>query len=80
MYPGGLHRIEEMYFYASDRPNHVEDISEFIDRKVEVLSCHASQFSHFEKVEKYIREKVSGPKEGYDYSESFRVLKVEQIQ
>ncbi|MBE3566028.1 MAG: PIG-L family deacetylase [Thermogemmatispora sp.] len=40
---GGPHRVRQIYFFASDQPNHWVDISAVIDRKVEALLCHASQ-------------------------------------
>lgn len=37
------HRPEAILYWASDQPDHREDISGFVDRKVEALLCHSSQ-------------------------------------
>jgi LmbE family N-acetylglucosaminyl deacetylase len=79
MYPGEAHRVDEIYFFASHKPNRVIDISDVIDMKLELLACHRSQFPDFEKVEKLIRERVSEPHGDYEYAEKFRVLEVEQL-
>jgi len=79
MYPGEAHRVEEIYFFGSYKPNLYVDIGEAIDAKLELLACHRSQFPDFSRVEKFVRERMSGMHEEYEYAESFRVLKVEQI-
>ncbi len=76
MYPGEAHRIEKMYFFASDKPDYFIDISDMIDFKLQLLACHQSQFPDFSKVEKYIRETVSAQSNKYKYSEAFRVMDV----
>jgi LmbE family N-acetylglucosaminyl deacetylase len=79
MYPGDSHQVKEMYFFASDRPDHFVDITDLIDFKLELLACHKSQFPDFYKVEKYIKETVCNLSEKYKYSEAFRVLEVKQV-
>ena len=79
MYPGERHQIKEMYFFASDKPNHFVDITDLIDFKLELLACHKSQFPNFSKVEKYIKENVCKQSKKYKYSEAFRVLEVKQV-
>ena len=79
MYPGDPHRVEEIHFFGSHKPNHFVDISDVIDLKLELLACHRSQFPDFAKVEKFVRERMSKQHAEYAYAESFRVLKIEQI-
>ena len=79
MYPGEAHRIEKMFFFASDKPNYYEDITNLIDFKLELLACHKSQFPDFSKVEKYIKETVCNQTKKFKYSEAFRVLEVKQV-
>jgi LmbE family N-acetylglucosaminyl deacetylase len=79
MYPGKPHRVEEIFFFGSHKPNHYVDISEVIEAKLELLACHRSQFPDFGRVEKFIRDRMSKTHEEYAYAESFRILKVEQI-
>jgi LmbE family N-acetylglucosaminyl deacetylase len=77
--PGDVHRVEEIHFFGSHAPDHFVDISDVIDTKLELLACHRSQFTNFERVERYIRERISGPHGDFAHAEAFRVLKVEQI-
>jgi LmbE family N-acetylglucosaminyl deacetylase len=79
MYPGEPHRVQKLYFFASDAPNHFEDITDLIDFKLELLACHESQFPDFSKVESFIKNEVSNQTELYKYSEAFRVLQIRQI-
>ena len=79
MYPGERHQVKEMYFFASDKPNHFVDITDLIDFKLELLACHKSQFPDFSKVEKYIKKTVSSQSSEYKYSEAFRVMEVKQV-
>ena len=37
------HRPEAILYWASDQPDHREDIAGFVDRKVAALLCHSSQ-------------------------------------
>ena len=59
MYPGSPHQIEKIYFYASNKPNHSEDITNTIDFKLELLACHQSQFPDFKKIADYIKNTLS---------------------
>jgi LmbE family N-acetylglucosaminyl deacetylase len=79
MYPGESHRVEEIYFFGSHKPDCYIDIGDVIDAKLELLACHKSQFPDFRKVEKFVRERMSGLHDAYEFSEGFRVLRVEQI-
>ncbi len=79
MYPGERHMVEQLYLFASNRPNHFVDITDRIDFKLNLLACHRSQFPDFSKVETFIREKVSRNADSYHYSEAFRVVAVEQV-
>jgi LmbE family N-acetylglucosaminyl deacetylase len=38
------HRPDALLLWEAERPNHVEDVSEFVDRKLAALEAHASQF------------------------------------
>ncbi len=38
------HRPEHLLLWEADRPNHVEDVSGFMDRKLDALAAHESQF------------------------------------
>ncbi len=79
MYPGSQHKVEKIYFFATNKPNHFEDISDLIEFKLELLRCHKSQFPDFVKVEKYLKERVSVSHGSYQYCEAFRVIEVRQL-
>jgi LmbE family N-acetylglucosaminyl deacetylase len=79
LYPGEAHRVEEVHFFGSHKPNHFVDISDVMERKLELLACHRSQFPDFGKVEKLLKERISKSHGEYRYAEGFRVLKVEQV-
>ena len=79
LYPGEPHRVEELHFFGSHKPNHFVDISDVIETKLDLLACHRSQFPDFDKVRTLVRERLSGPHESYAYSEAFRVVRVEQL-
>jgi len=79
MYPGKAHRVDEIYFFGSYKPDFFVDVGDVTDLKLELLSCHRSQFPDFSRVEKFVRERMSGSHEEYEYAESFRYLKVEQL-
>ncbi len=79
MYPGSQHKVEKIYFFATNKPNHFEDISDLIEFKLELLRCHKSQFPDFSKVEKYLKERVSVRHGSYQYCEAFRVIEVRQL-
>jgi LmbE family N-acetylglucosaminyl deacetylase len=79
MYPGEQHRIQKMYFFGSEKPNHIEDITDLMDFKLELLACHRSQFPDFSKVADHVRNDLSKHSEQFTYSEAFRVLEVKQV-
>jgi LmbE family N-acetylglucosaminyl deacetylase len=79
MYPGEAHRVGEIHFFGSHKPNHFVDITDVMERKLELLACHRSQFPDFAKVEKLVKEKMSKPHGGFEYAEGYRVLQVEQV-
>lgn len=79
MYDGEPHRVEELWLFGSHAPDRFVDISADIDRKIEILRCHRSQFPEPERVERLVREELSGPHGEYRHCERFRVLRVGQV-
>jgi LmbE family N-acetylglucosaminyl deacetylase len=76
MYPGEPHRIQKFFFFTTDKPNHIEDITELMDFKLELLACHRSQFPDFSRVAEHVRNDLSKHSEEYTYSEAFRVVEI----
>lgn len=78
LFPGEPHKVDKIFFFGTNKPNHEEDITKFIDTKIEALKQHKSQFTDFEKIEGFVRKFMSNEsKEGY--FEKFRVVEVLQI-
>jgi LmbE family N-acetylglucosaminyl deacetylase len=79
MYPGEAHHVQELWFYGSREPDRFVDISGDIERKLEILRCHGSQFPDPAKLERFVRDDLCGPYGDYRHCERFRVLKIAQI-
>lgn len=79
MYPDEPHRVEEIYFFGSNKPDCFVNIEDVIEAKLELLACHRSQFPDFSRVERFVRERMSKAHEEYKFAEAFRILRVEQI-
>ncbi|MFY9458004.1 MAG: PIG-L deacetylase family protein [Candidatus Spechtbacterales bacterium] len=70
------HQIKAIWFYGSEKPNVFIDISKTIDKKIQALVKHESQFKDFKQAAKFIRERAkrSGKKKKMRYAETFRAL------
>jgi LmbE family N-acetylglucosaminyl deacetylase len=79
LYPGEAHRVEEIHFFGSHRPDVFVDISDVVEAKLGLLRCHRSQFPDFAKVERLVRETISPPHGACAHAEGFRVLRVRQV-
>ncbi|MBA2286788.1 MAG: PIG-L family deacetylase [Ktedonobacteraceae bacterium] len=69
------HRVRQIYFFATDQPNHWVDITDYIDKKVQALHCHASQVGNRDIAEQ-IRQRARLPaiEHGYTFAEAFHHL------
>jgi len=68
------HKITEIYIAGAPNINHYVDISYMMEKKVEALLCHASQFlGRTEEVEKMVRKRFAeiGTKYGVAFAEEF---------
>jgi LmbE family N-acetylglucosaminyl deacetylase len=75
------HKVREVWVSAWSDGDHVVDVTPYVDRKIEALRCHRSQFEKPDRdpnwdVEKFIRERMAevGKPHGYEYAESFRKI------
>ena len=68
------HKVREVYLMSHEEPDVVLDVTGTMDRKLEALRCHASQFRDFPGVEARVRERAAdlGKPHGYTYAEVFR--------
>lgn len=73
------HRVKEVCFFATNKPNTFVDISKTIEKKLEALRQHKSQINDWKRVEKMIRDwaKTVGKKAKMNYAEGFRRVKLD---
>jgi len=81
IYPhkNGLHKVEKMYFYGTNKPNYSLNITNDIDFKLNVLSSYASQFPNFENFSNFYKEFFRNQNPEYEFSEDFRVMDIIQF-
>ena len=68
------HKITEIYIAGAPNINHYVDISDVMEKKVQALLCHASQFiGRTEDLEKIVRKRFAelGTKYGVAFAEEF---------
>lgn len=69
------HRVHNVYFFATENPNHYVDITDTIEQKLEALLCHASQIGSRD-IGEFVRARarVAGAEIGVEYAEAFHYL------
>jgi LmbE family N-acetylglucosaminyl deacetylase len=67
------HRVRDVLLWGANPPNHWEDVTEFVDCKVEALRQHRSQFPDPERVGQRGRERMerAGAEHGMGFAEGF---------
>lgn len=78
MYPGVTHSVSYFYFYGCDRPNHFENITAYINSKIELISFHRSQYYDKDSMSYWVKDNLSCWTRKYKYSEKFRIVKIKQ--
>ena len=70
------HQIEEIWFFATPRPNKFIDIADTIDLKIKALLCHKCQHEDVDELEKRIRSRSreEGKEHNMEYAEGFRAI------
>jgi LmbE family N-acetylglucosaminyl deacetylase len=68
-------RVHNVYFFATDEPNYYVDITATIERKLEALRAHGSQFKG-RNIEEFIkaRARTAGASIGVEFAEAFHYL------
>jgi len=72
-------RVSEIYLYWTDSPDHWEDVSASIDRRIAALQRHDSQVNgRIEQIGERIRKAAheAGEPHGQQYAESFHRIKL----
>ncbi|MEW6402260.1 MAG: PIG-L deacetylase family protein [Chloroflexota bacterium] len=69
------HNVKRLYIHGVEKPDTWIDISETLDVKIEALRKHVSQVDTHE-VDKWMRDwaKEDGKEKGLEYSESYKVM------
>ncbi|MPZ13358.1 MAG: PIG-L family deacetylase [Chloroflexi bacterium] len=68
------HTVPELYLWGANPPDFWVDVTDSVDCKLEALRCHQSQFSDFERMTQFARERLQrvGEEHGLGYAEAFR--------
>jgi LmbE family N-acetylglucosaminyl deacetylase len=75
------HKVREVWLPGLDQADHFVDATELVDKKLEAILCHRSQFLNRDfgpdAPGKWIRERMRevGKKAGFEYAEGFRRIK-----
>lgn len=75
----GVHRVDKIYFFGTNKPDSEFDISEYMELKLSMLKCYKSQFPNFVNFEKFFRENIACKNAEGKFVETFRVMDVVQI-
>ncbi len=70
----GPWKVAELYLWSTNEANQLVDIGETLDRKIESLRRHESQFRSFEELARWVRRRSEelGERAGYRAAEGFR--------
>lgn len=73
------HKVKEIWIGFGAEGDHFVDVSGFVDRKLEALKCHVSQFNKPDQSfewQKWVVERMqdAGKRAGCEYAEAFRRL------
>ena len=84
-HPVPHHRPDALLLWEADEPDHVEDVSEFVDTKLDALLAHESQFEstmkavdgdELERFRGRVRDRLAdlGSPFGFDAAEVFKLM------
>ncbi|MDQ3345000.1 MAG: PIG-L family deacetylase [Chloroflexota bacterium] len=67
-------KVAELFLWSTNEANQLVDIGGTIERKIEALAHHASQFRSFEEIARWVRRRSEelGERAGYRAAEGFR--------
>lgn len=67
------HKVKELWLTSFEKIDTMVDITHTMDKKIEALSKHTSQFDDFKLVEERVRNRAMdiGKQKGYTYAENF---------
>lgn len=68
-------RVKETYLFWAEKPDYWEDVTDFVDKRIEALSRHVSQVGDdTEKLAENVRKRTAetGKEAGYAHAEAFK--------
>ncbi|MGH2461801.1 MAG: PIG-L deacetylase family protein [Chloroflexota bacterium] len=71
-------RVTEAYLFWAETPDYWEDVTEFVDQRIEALRCHESQTgARAATLDERVREglRATAKDHGMDYAEAFKKIK-----
>jgi LmbE family N-acetylglucosaminyl deacetylase len=77
MFAGEPHAVSTFYFFGCDKPNHFENITSCIGKKINLIAAHRSQFIDRKTMEPWVKSHLSQYTKKYKYSEKFRIVHIQ---
>jgi LmbE family N-acetylglucosaminyl deacetylase len=70
----GAWKVAELFLWSTNEANQIVDVAETLDRKIDALRHHASQFRNFDDIARWVRRRAEelGERAGYRAAEGFR--------
>ena len=67
-------KVAELFLWSTNEANQLVDIAATIERKIDALGRHASQFRSFDEIARWVRRRSEelGDRAGYQAAEGFR--------
>jgi LmbE family N-acetylglucosaminyl deacetylase len=67
-------KVAELYLWSTNDANQLVDIAATIERKIDALRHHASQFRRFDEIARWVRRRSEelGERTGFPAAEGFR--------
>ncbi len=74
--PGEPHSVKQFWFFGPDKPNHFENITKYINKKISLIEKHHSQFSDHKLMSDWVKSHLSSYTKKYKFSEKFRIVDI----
>lgn len=75
---GEPHAVKQFWFFGTDKPNHYENITPYINDKIKLIENHRSQFLEHDSMSDWVKTHLSQYTKKYKYSEKFRIVDITQ--
>ncbi|MDQ3855620.1 MAG: PIG-L family deacetylase, partial [Chloroflexota bacterium] len=72
------HHTSHVFLFSTDAPDHLEDISDYMDQKMEALGRHETQLGHLPNWQDRVIQwcKITGERIGVQYAEAFKHIEL----